>query len=195
MLKSDAQRLAAARVGIAGVGGLGSHVAVALVRGGVGNLVIADFDRVEAGNLARQYYFIEQLGLPKVAALAATLKRVNPAVQVETVEARITAADLPGCFAGVEVMVEAFDRAAQKAMLVGSFLRCCPGVPVVAASGAAGFAPAVGIRTRKAAQNLYLCGDEESAVSPQTPLCAARVGIVAHHQALAVIRLLLGLEP
>jgi sulfur carrier protein ThiS adenylyltransferase len=188
-------RLRSARVGIAGVGGLGSHVAVALARSGVGCLVLADFDRVETGNLARQYYFIDQVGEPKVAALAATLKRINPETRVETHCRRLQAADLPGVFSGVEVMVEAFDRADQKALLVSSFLSRCPEIPLVAASGAAGWEPAGMIRTRRAAKNLYLCGDEASAVGPATPLCAARVGIVAHHQALAVVRLLLGLEP
>ncbi len=51
-----------ASVGIAGVGGLGSAVAVALARVGVGRLVIADFDVVEPSNLNRQQYFIDQIG-------------------------------------------------------------------------------------------------------------------------------------
>ena len=195
MESSSLQRLQQARVGIAGVGGLGSHIAVALARSGVGSLVLADFDRVEAGNLARQYYFTDQLGEPKVTALAATLKRVNPETRVETFFLRLEPGCLPDVFTGVGVMVEAFDRADQKAMLVSHFRKAYPEVPLVAASGAAGRGPANLIRTRRAAKNLYLCGDGESAVGPETPLCAARVGIVAHHQALAVVRLLLGLEP
>ena len=50
------------RVGIAGAGGLGSNCAVALARSGVGTLVIADFDIIEAANLNRQYYFTDQIG-------------------------------------------------------------------------------------------------------------------------------------
>ena len=49
-------------VGIAGAGGLGSNVAVALARAGVGRLVIADFDRIEPSNLNRQQYFVDQVG-------------------------------------------------------------------------------------------------------------------------------------
>ena len=51
------------RVGIAGVGGLGSQVAIALARVGVGTLVLVDFDVVEPSNLNRQQYFLEQIGI------------------------------------------------------------------------------------------------------------------------------------
>ena len=44
-------------IGIAGAGGIGSNVAVNLVRSGVDNFIIADFDKIEESNLNRQYYF------------------------------------------------------------------------------------------------------------------------------------------
>ena len=59
-------RLAAATVGIAGAGGLGSNCALHLVRSGVGRLVIADFDVVNDSNLNRQFYFRDQIGRKKV---------------------------------------------------------------------------------------------------------------------------------
>ena len=52
-------------VGIAGAGGLGSNVAPALVRSGVGKLIIADYDTVSESNLNRQFYFANQIGRPK----------------------------------------------------------------------------------------------------------------------------------
>ena len=67
-------------VGIAGVGGLGSAVAVSLARIGVGKLIIADFDVVEPSNLNRQQYFVDQLGYFKVDALTENLRRINPYV-------------------------------------------------------------------------------------------------------------------
>jgi len=54
-----------ATVGIAGIGGIGSHLAVLLVRAGVNNLTLVDYDTVEYGNLKRQYYFIDQVGQKK----------------------------------------------------------------------------------------------------------------------------------
>ena len=182
-------------VGIAGVGGLGSSIAVALVRVGVGNLVVADFDLVEPSNLNRQHYFIDQIGLPKVLALEETLHRINPGVEVETIQEKITPKNLLTHFSRVDVMVEAFDATAQKTMLISHFLRDCPQIPLVAASGMAGYASSNSITTRKAANNLYLCGDGITAAQPGQGLMAPRVGIAAHHQANAVLRLLLGEEP
>lgn len=50
-------QLAQVRVGIAGLGGLGSHIAVFLARAGVQHLHLVDFDRVDESNLERQHYF------------------------------------------------------------------------------------------------------------------------------------------
>ncbi|MBW2451613.1 MAG: ThiF family adenylyltransferase, partial [Deltaproteobacteria bacterium] len=69
------QHIKHACIGIAGVGGLGSSVAIALARIGVGQLILADFDVVEPSNLNRQQYFIDQIGQPKVYALRTTLMR------------------------------------------------------------------------------------------------------------------------
>ena len=98
-------------------------------------------------------------------------------------------------FSDLDIMVEAFDDADQKALLISHFLREFPQVPIVAASGMAGFAPSNTIATRKVANNLYLCGDEITAARQGQGLMAPRVGIAAHHQANAVLRLLLGEEP
>jgi len=183
------------RIGIAGAGGLGSHVAVALARIGIGRLVIADFDLVESSNLNRQYYFIDQIGMPKVLALKESIERINPGIDFQAVYERITPANLKKHFSGLDVMVEAFDEADQKALLVTHFRRDFPQIPIVAASGMAGFAPSNLITTRKVAKNLYLCGDGVTAARPGSGLMAPRVGIAAHHQANAVLRLLLGEEP
>ncbi len=188
-------KLKKGRVGIAGAGGLGSNVAVALARIGIGALVIADFDVVEPANLNRQHYFIEQIGMPKVTALKETIRRINPGVEIRAIRAKITPDNLQKYFSGIKVMVEAFDDADQKTMLISHFLQKFPEIPLVAASGMAGFAPANLIKTRKVARNLYLSGDGITAVKPGLSLMAPRVGIAAHHQANAVLRLLLGEQP
>jgi sulfur carrier protein ThiS adenylyltransferase len=189
------EKVKRATVGIAGAGGLGSAVAIALARIGVGRLVIADFDVVEPSNLNRQQFFVDQIGLPKVDALKANLARINPYVRVAPFFGRLDAQNIPQIFGMVDVLVEAFDAAEQKAMLVETFLGRCPGKPLVAASGLAGFAPSNTVTTRRAARNFYLVGDGETAARPGEGLMAPRVGIAAHHQANAVLRLLLGEEP
>lgn len=188
-------RLKQATVGIAGVGGLGSPVAVALARSGVGRLILADFDLVEPSNLNRQMFFIDQIGLPKVEALRATLARINPGVEIVPHIVRLTRDNLADLFAEVDVMVEAFDDPQAKAMLTETFLSRFPGKPLVAASGVAGAGPANTIVTRRAIGNLYLVGDGETAAAPGTGLMAPRVGVAAHHQANAVLQLLLGETP
>ncbi|GAB4178494.1 MAG: sulfur carrier protein ThiS adenylyltransferase ThiF [Geothermobacteraceae bacterium] len=182
-------------IGIAGAGGLGSAVAVALARIGVGSLVIADFDIVEPSNLNRQQYFVDQLGQPKVAALADNLKRINPYVRVVAKQVRLEPENIPVVFGDADILVEAFDRADQKAMLLESFRLAFPQRPVVAASGLAGYGPANTVVTRRRGTNVYLVGDETSAAQPGQGLMAPRVGVAAHHQANAVLRLLLGEDP
>lgn len=184
-----------ATVGIAGVGGLGSAIAVALARIGIGRLILADYDVVEPSNLNRQQYFIDQIGIPKVDALKANLARINPNVQVAPFHGRLDRENIPQVFAPVDILAEAFDAPDQKALLVGAFRSQYPDKKLVAASGMAGYESANSITTRCIGNNFYLCGDGETAAAPGQGLMAPRVGVAAHHQANAVLRLLLGEEP
>ncbi len=175
-------------VGIAGLGGLGSAVAVAVARIGVGKLILVDVDVVEPSNLNRQQYFIDQIGFTKAAALEENLRRINPYVQVETHCVRVTPGNIAELFGSVDVLVEAFDRADQKAMLLQSF----SGKPIVAASGVAGYGRGEGIGVRKMGERIYIVGDLETGAAPGCGLMAPRVGIAAHMQANLVLRILLG---
>ncbi len=176
-------------VGIAGAGGLGSNAAVSLARAGVGRLVIADFDTVEPSNLNRQQYFVDQVGWPKVEALRENLLKINPYSVYEIHNVRITRKNAASVFATVDVVVEAFDRASAKEMLIEVCLTQFPGRPIVAASGLAGYGKNRKLHTRKLG-NLYICGDEETQ-SPKgiTPM-APRVALVANMQANLVVELL-----
>lgn len=189
------QRLQQACVGIAGAGGLGSNISIALARAGVGHLIIADFDVVELSNLHRQQFFIDQLGRPKVEALAHTLYRINPQIQLDIHHARVESTNTAAMFDAAQIMVEAFDRAEAKAELVQNWLQRYPERPLVAASGMAGFDSVNSIATTHRFANLYMCGDGTSGVEEKGSLCASRVAVAANHQAHAVVRLLLGLDP
>lgn len=184
------EKIKGATVGIAGLGGLGSAIAVALARIGIGRLILADFDIVEPSNLNRQQYFIDQLGMTKAEALEANLNRINPYVQYEAHCVRVTPENIPDLFGAVDVMVEAFDRADQKAMLLQSL----QGKPIVAASGLAGYGPGDTIGIRKMGSTIYIVGDLETGAAPGCGLMAPRVGIAAHVQANLVLRILLGEE-
>lgn len=185
-------RLKSSVVGIAGLGGLGSAVAVALARIGVGRLVLADFDLVEPSNLNRQQYFVDQIGLPKTEALAANLRRINPHVSHESHRVRVEPANVSRLFGGVQVMIEAFDRADQKMMLLESFTAAHADTPFIAASGLAGTGDEASLRVQRVGARIFVVGDQVSAAEPGRGLMAPRVGIVAHMQANLAVRLLLG---
>ena len=112
--------LESARVGIAGAGGLGSNVAMLLVRAGIRKFVIADFDEVNESNLNRQFFFRGQIGEKKVEALARNLRLVEQDLELELHDARLTGGNVDEVFAGCDVVVEAFDAAGSKTM------RFCP---------------------------------------------------------------------
>ena len=181
-------------VGIMGLGGLGSLVAIALARMGIGSLLLVDYDVVEPTNLNRQQYFVDQIGQKKTSALQDILQRVNPHVFVTTIDRRLAEEDIGIVFKGVHALVECFDDPAMKAAGLRVALHHLPGVFYVGASGLAGYGENNAIRTRRLYPGIYLVGDEVSAAGPGQGLMAARVGIAAHHQANQVVRLLLGAE-
>ena len=187
-------RVKAATVGIAGLGGLGSAIAIALARTGVGRLILADFDIVEPSNLNRQQYFLRHLGRPKTEALAELVREINPYVTTVRHCCRITAANAPQLFSEVDVLVEAFDVPDAKAELVAGFGQAFPDKPVVMASGLAGYGSGNTMRVHRLARRLYVVGDLDAAARPGTGLMAPRVGVAAHLQANMVLRLLLGEE-
>ncbi len=186
-------RVKAAKVAIAGLGGLGSNIAVMLARTGVGRLLLVDFDLVEPSNLNRQNYYIADLGLPKTVALQEQIRKINPFITVKIKTVRVEEGNVPELFAGYDVVCEAFDNPEAKAMLVNTVLEQLPGVKIVAASGMAGYASSNLIRTERKMKDLYICGDFENAARRGRGLMAPRVQICAGHQANMVLRLLLGI--
>ena len=132
--------------------------------------------------------------MPKVVALAANLQRINPYVTVNRHTLMLDPANIPAVFAGCGVIVEAFDRADMKAMLVNTVLEQLPDVTVIAASGLAGYGSNNSIKTGRISKKLYLVGDGISEARPGNGLMAPRVGIAASQQANQVVRCLLGEE-
>ena len=188
------EKIRRSTVGIAGVGGLGSSIAIALARVGVGTLILADFDVVEPSNLNRQQYFIHQIGMPKVDALRDNLSGINPCVKVQLHHEKITPDNVAEIFIEAEVIVEAFDRADQKAMLINAVSGKMPQKYIVAASGVAGYGDNNEIQTVRFSSRIFIVGDQRTAAQPGVGLMAPRVGIAAHHQANTVLRILLGEE-
>jgi len=181
-------------VGIAGLGGLGSAIAIALARIGVGKLILVDFDVVEPSNLNRQQYFIHQIGMPKVEALRKNIAGINPYVKIQIYQEKLERTNIERIFQEAEVVVEAFDRAEEKAMLINAISEKMPDKYIVAASGVAGYGDNNEIKTIRFSSKVFIVGDQKTAAQPGVGLMAPRVGIAAHHQANMVLRILLGEE-
>jgi len=185
-------KVKASSVGIAGLGGLGSNIAAALARMGVGRLVLADFDVVEPSNLNRQNYFVEHIGMRKTDATEENLRRINPYVTVQTHCVRLEHGTVPLVFGDVDVLVEAFDSAEAKAMIAESYHEAFPQRPLVMASGMAGYYTGNTVRSHRLGAATWVVGDLEHAAEPGVGLMAPRVLIAAAHQANLVLRLILG---
>ena len=186
------QRFSSATVAICGLGGLGSNIAIALARAGVGKLRLIDFDRVDITNLHRQQYKTSQIGRCKAEALASNLQEISPYTEVEIVTEKITEKNFTALLKGADIICEAFDRAEAKAMLVNGVLEQLPQCYLVAASGMAGMDSPNTIKTRRITKRFYLCGDEVSEVANTMGLVAPRVMLCAAHQAHTVLRILAG---
>ena len=184
------QAFSSATVAICGLGGLGSNIAIALARSGVGKLILIDFDRVDITNLHRQQYEADQIGMYKTVALAENLKEIAPYISLEIHTERITEDNAVTLLQDADIICEAFDNAEAKAMLTDIVLSELPDKYLVAASGMAGMGTTNSIKTRKITSRFYLSGDETSDVSDGIGLVAPRVALCAAHQAHTVLRIL-----
>lgn len=187
-------KLDAAHVAICGLGGLGSTIAVALTRIGVGHLHLIDFDRVDMTNLNRQQYFLKDLGQYKTEALRANLKQINPFTDITIDTVKVTDENVPTLFEHEDIICEAFDVPENKTLLVNAVLENLPDKKLVSASGMAGYRSSNLVRTKRVSRNFYFCGDGETAPKPGAGLMAPRVGVVACHEANMITRLILGEE-
>ena len=120
----DFYKLKNAKIGIAGLGGLGSNTAVSLARMGIGSITLVDFDVVEFSNLNRQYYAMKHVGMNKTDALKEVILDINPHISLETKTTRIVEDNIVELFKDVDILVEALDNSEEKAMLVNNFLSC-----------------------------------------------------------------------
>ncbi|TME47738.1 MAG: HesA/MoeB/ThiF family protein, partial [Chloroflexi bacterium] len=104
------ERLLRSRVLIVGVGALGSPAALYLAAAGVGTIGLADHDRVRLSNLQRQViHSIDGLNQPKVQVAAQALRRLNPELTVEAIEATVDERNALDLLARFDVVVDGTD--------------------------------------------------------------------------------------
>lgn len=190
--KERQDRFLKAKAAVCGLGGLGSNIAVALARAGVGRLHLIDYDCVDLSNVNRQQYMVSQIGKKKTQAMKEIIAAVNPYIKVNTDTVKISETNLE-LLSDDDIICEAFDGAEQKAMLVNGILEKYPQKYIVAASGMAGMNSANEIKTRKITNHFFVCGDGKSDAGDDIGLVAARVMVCAAHQAHMVLRIIDGL--
>lgn len=184
------EKLSKSSVAVCGLGGLGSAIAIALARVGIGRLHLIDFDRVDLSNLNRQQYAFCQLNMPKPQALTEEIRRFSPYCWIRQSFVRLTEENIPQLLGEEDYICEALDDAEAKAMLTNRVLECFPGKYLVGASGMAGFGRSNAIVTRKITDRYYLCGDGVSEAGKGQGLMAPRVMLCAAHQANTIVALI-----
>jgi sulfur carrier protein ThiS adenylyltransferase len=177
-------------VGIAGAGGLGSNCAVALARTGIGKIIIADFDTISESNLNRQYYYFDQIGQNKAYTISDNIYFIDPEIKVEAHAIKLTPKDIIKIYKNCDIIIEAFDLAEMKQMIIETVQTELPHIPLIVGLGMAGWGDSNAIKLQQLG-NLYICGDGKSEISDELPPLAPRVGMVANMQANVALEILL----
>lgn len=151
-----AERLATARVAVVGIGGVGSWVAEALARSGVGTIILQDLDELCITNTNRQIHALEgTYGQPKVDVMAERLRLINPGIEVVSLLSFYTVSAPERLFdTAPDIVVDAIDTMRPKAHLIAECRR--RGVPIVTCGGAGGRIDATCINVADLART---CGD------------------------------------
>lgn len=191
------EKVLAARVLIVGAGGLGSPVASYLASSGVGEIVLADDDRVELSNLQRQIlHTTERIGQHKAESGRIALAQLNPEVKVTPLIARLDEAGLIEQAASVDLVLDCTDNFATR----HAINRACVALGKPLVSGAAiRFDGQVGVYDLRDAQApCYHClfpeaDDVENVSCATTGVFAPLLGIIGSMQAAEALKLLAGI--
>ena len=190
--KSLMEKFSRGVVAVCGLGGLGSNIAISLARSGVGKLILVVFDRVDVGNLNKQQYKVSQLGMEKPTALFENLREIAPYVEIEAHCTKLGEANFSSILSSAQVICEAFDVPEDKSKLANFVLENLRDKVLISSSGMAGIDSANKIKTRKIAENFYICGDGVSDVDIHGTLFAPRVMLCAAHQSHLALQVIAG---
>lgn len=172
------------KIGIGGVGGLGSNCAMILARSGFKYFEILDQDIIDASNLNRQQYFLSEIGLPKVTVTRQRLLDINPDLTIIAQQANWTPTDGEKYFQHCDYVVEAFDQAQEKCNFVNYYFN--QKKLVVSGNGMAGLMTANPL-TRRQVGNIIFIGDAITDTAQGHPPMAPRVTQCAAMMAEAIL--------
>ncbi|MBF0522134.1 MAG: sulfur carrier protein ThiS adenylyltransferase ThiF [Candidatus Omnitrophica bacterium] len=183
--KKQLAQIQSVQVGIGGAGGLGSNVALLLVRTGFKNLEILDSDKVDISNLNRQQYFLKDIGKDKTKVLKRRLLDINPDLQIKIHTIKWSAHNGSKFFKDCSIIVEAFDQVENKHAFVEFYQDKAK--TIVAGNGMAGINSPKPILVKKL-DNIYFVGDNTTDIRHGHPPLAPRVTLCAAMMAEAVLK-------
>ncbi len=190
------EALAASKVLIVGLGGLGCPVAMYLAAAGVGELWLADDDAVDLSNLQRQIaHSGADIGRAKVDSAADTIAALNPAVKVRPMAQRLAGDELEAAVAGVDLVVDASDNFSTRFALNRACVQ--QRVPLVSGAAIRCEGQVAVFDPRQADSPCYRClyddgGDDAQLSCAESGVLAPIVGVIGSLQALEAIKLLSG---
>ena len=167
------------KIGIGGAGGLGSNVAMILVRSGFKHIEILDYDVIDASNLNRQQYFTDEVGQRKVDVIKTRLLAINPDLDILTHAVKWTEETAHLYFKNCDFIIEAFDQAEWKHKFVQFYQDQVK--TIVSGIGMAGLLEKKPMITKRIG-NIYFVGDISTdsscghpPMAPRVTACAARM--------------------
>jgi len=136
--REGVDKLKQSHVLVAGLGGVGSYAAEAICRAGVGQITIADHDRVSATNLNRQLLALQStISISKTALMAQRLKDINPALQLKAHEVYLKDAVIPDILSEkFDFVIGAIDTLSPKIYFIKQCIE--RGFPLVSSMGSGG---------------------------------------------------------
>jgi molybdopterin/thiamine biosynthesis adenylyltransferase/rhodanese-related sulfurtransferase len=194
------KKLESARMLLVGAGGLGSPVAFYLAAAGVGRLRIVDDDRVDRSNLQRQILHTEDaLGTPKVESARRALVAMNPRVEVEAIQARVTSANIDALIEGADVVIDGADNFPLRYLLNDACIKHAKPLVYGAVHRFEGQVSVFDAGRQRGVAPCYRCLFPEPPRAEDAPNCAEAgvlgvlPGVIGLLQANEAIKLLLGL--
>ena len=193
---AEQRQLTAARVMIIGVGGLGSPAALYLAAAGVGELVLADFDRVDLSNLQRQIaHSTDDLYELKVDSAADKMLAINPEATVYVIDERLQGDDLLEEINGADVVIDASDNFGTRFAVNEACFRNT--TPLVSAAAIRYEGHITVFDPRDSASPCYACLYDEYAEGNEdchsNGILSPVVGVLGSMQAVETIKLLTGI--
>ena len=189
-------RLAQSTVLLIGAGGLGSACSIYLAAGGVGHVILTDFDHVDLSNLQRQIlYKTADIGRPKVEAGADHLRALNPDIKLTLIERALTEDELLDYARQADVIIDGSDNFATRFAVNRASVMT--GTPLVSAA-AIRFEAQISVfnpqsETSPCYHCLYKEGTEVDATCTANGVLAPLLGIAGSIQATETMKLIMGL--